>query len=338
MKAAVWVDYGNLKVMDVPLPEPKPSEVLVRVKAASLCTTDAIMISRGILGLAPPQVIGHEVCGVVQEIGGEVNGLRVGDRVALDPPVPCRACGVCSAGLLHLCPNTKHIGAHTGGGLAEYLTIDHRNAHRVPEGVSDEEAALTEALAVCMEAFERGGEARAKRVAIFGDGPFGIVFCRLALLHGAACVLVVGHHERRLAKVRHGRVRTVDSRRESPVQAIREQSGGAGADLVFEAVGSARIQEEDCLDMLAARGTLVIFSHAGRKVTLDLDTLQMKEQRIVGSVRSLGLFPRALQLLSSRQVDLGDLITHRIRIEDVEEGFRLMREDKENTLKVVVTF
>jgi threonine dehydrogenase-like Zn-dependent dehydrogenase len=111
MKAVVSTDYGVIAVREMAEPEPGPQQILVRVRAGALCKTDIGMIQQGILDIKPPVIIGHEVTGVVESMGADVQGLQIGQLVALDPPVPCRECRVCRAGLRHLCPNTQHIGA-----------------------------------------------------------------------------------------------------------------------------------------------------------------------------------------------------------------------------------
>ena len=234
MKAVVWTDYGRIEIQDVPVPSAGPLEVLVKVKACSLCTTDTVMIDRGIFGITPPRIIGHEVSGVVEAAGRGVTSLTRGDRVALEPPVPCRKCETCSSGLTHLCPHTLHIGAHTPGGMAEFVAIDHRNAHRVPERLSFQEAALTEPVAVCLEALDRAGGVRGRTVALFGDGPFSMIFTKLAVLSGATKVLAIGHHEARLRKLqRYGAV-PINSLTVNPVIAVKESTAGFGADVIID--------------------------------------------------------------------------------------------------------
>jgi L-iditol 2-dehydrogenase len=337
VKAVVWTDYGKIAVLDVPKPEPGPYEVLVRVEAAALCKTDIGMIQHGILDIKPPVIIGHEVAGVVERVGAEVQGLAIGQRVALDPPVPCRECRVCRAGLRHLCPGTQHIGAHTPGGMAEYICIDYRNAYPVPEGLSPVAAALTEPFADGLEALRRGGGARGKTVCVFGDGPFGLIIARLAARQEARQVILFGHHPERMAVVSDDGVMTYDSHQVDVAQTIRQATDGYGAEIIVDTTGSKPLIE-GMLNWLMPRGTLVAFTPTDQRPAIDLDLLHFKELNIAGTCRSLDQFPTALQIMREDPIRTEALVTHRLRIDQVQEGFELLQNRKAQTIKTVIVF
>jgi threonine dehydrogenase-like Zn-dependent dehydrogenase len=336
MKAVVWTDYGEIAVQDVPRPEPGPQEVLVRVQAAALCKTDVGMIRHGILGIRPPVIIGHEVAGVVERLGPGVPDDMAGRLVALDPPVPCRVCRVCRAGLRHMCPNTRHIGAHTPGGMAEYITIDYRNAYPAPAGLSPEAATLTEPFADGLEALAQAGGAAGKTICVFGDGPFGIIICRLACRQGAKQVLLFGHHATRMALAAGYGVQVYDARQVDVGQMIRDVTEGYGAETIVDTTGSEQVLG-GALDWLMPRGALVVFTAAGT-ATLDLDLLHFKELALVGACRSLDQFPAALAVMREDAARTEALITHRLRIEQVYEGFDLLETSKADTVKAAIVF
>jgi len=337
MKAVVWKDFGRIEVHDVPIPSPGDKEVLVRVKAVSLCKTDATMIEHGILGIEPPVIIGHEVAGIVEELGNGVEGLAVGQLVALDPPVPCRQCRVCRSGLQHMCPNTRHIGAHTPGGMAEYITIDHRNAYPVPPGVSPEAASLAEPFAVCLEAISQAGGVKGKTVCVFGDGPFGIILCKLARRAQAEQVMLFGHHETRMALVKDYDVLTFDGRSVDVERCIRDQTDGYGAEVVIDTTGAPQVLN-NAVNWLMPRGVLTLFTPPGTLCSIDLDKVHFKEITIVGSCRSLNLFPGALEAIREDAGWAESLISYRLPIQQVHHGFELLNKNKDSVIKVVIVF
>lgn len=337
MKAVIWTDLDKIEVGDAPKPVPGEKEVLVRVKAASLCKTDAIMIEHGILDIEPPVIIGHEASGVVEELGAGVEGLAVGQLVALDPPVPCRRCRVCRSGLRHMCPNTRHIGAHIPGSLAEYVTIDYRNAYPVPEGVSVLAASLAEPFAVCLEALAQAGGVEGKSISILGDGPFGLIMARLARSEGAAKVLMFGHHASRMERLKGYDVLTHDSHTVDVGESIREHTGEYGAQIIVDATGSATLVGQ-AVHWLSPRGKLVLFAPAGTSVPVDLETVHFRELSLVGACRSLDMFPRALETIGADSERTEALITHQIPIERVEEGFALIEHAKDEVIKIAVVF
>ena len=337
MKAVVWTDYGKISVQDVAEPVPGPYEVLVRVRTAVLCKTDVGMIQDGLLDIQPPVIIGHEVAGVVEGLGIEVPDRAIGQLVALDPVVPCRACRVCRSGFRHLCPNLRHIGAHIPGGMAEFVAIDYRNAYPVPLGLSPIAAALAEPFAVGLEALNRGGGALGKTVCVFGDGPFGIIICRLARGQGAAQVLLFGHHLQRMCLVAADGVKAYDARQIDVGKIIGEATEGCGAEIVVDTTGSGQVARE-ALHWLMPRGTLVLFSPVSDLGEVDLDLLYFKELAIVGSCRSLDQFPAALEAMRADADRTEGLVTHRLCIEEVHAGFHLIQNNKPNTVKAAIVF
>jgi threonine dehydrogenase-like Zn-dependent dehydrogenase len=337
MKAVVWKDFGKIEVRDVLTPSPGEKEILVRVKAASLCRTDSTMIERGILGIQPPVIIGHEVSGVIERTGNGVDGLAVGQLVALDPPVPCRQCRICLSGLVHMCPNTRHIGAHIPGGMAEYITIDYRNAYPVPDGVSAEVASLAEPFAVSLEAIGRAGGVRGKTVCIFGDGPFGLILGRLARREQADKVLLFGHHEERMALVKNYDVLTFDGHSVDVDGCIRQHTDGYGAQVVIDTTGARQVLD-NAANWLMPRGVLVLFTSPATPCQLNLEKIHFNEISVVGSCRSLNMF---LEALGAIQADAGwaeGLISCKLQIEQAQHGFELINKSKSSVIKAVISF
>jgi threonine dehydrogenase-like Zn-dependent dehydrogenase len=295
------------------------------------------MIAQGILDIEPPVIIGHEVCGTVEVVGEGVEGLAVGQLVALDPPVPCRTCRVCRAGLRHMCPDTRHIGAHIPGGLAEYITIDYRNAYAVPDGVPPGAASLAEPFAAALEAISQAGGVRGKTVCVFGDGPFGLILSTLAARQQAAQVMLFGHHSARMALVDDRGVLVFDEREVDVGACIRARTEGYGAQAIIDTTGDPRILR-GAARWLMPRGVLVLFTPPGTPCGIDLDEMHFRELAVKGSCRSLDMFPTALEAIREDAAWAEGLISCTLPIEQVQHGFELIRSSKDRIVKVAVVF
>jgi threonine dehydrogenase-like Zn-dependent dehydrogenase len=196
MKALVWKGGQSFSLDEMPVPKPGAGQVVVKVAAAAICGSDFHLAD---FGAQPPLIPGHEVSGTVAELGLGVNGLRLGDRVALDPVQRCGSCWACRNGVDHLCINCRHLGdRQVPGGWAEYVAVDAANAYPLGQNVSFLEASLSEPAAVCYESFMRAQLKAGQSVLVIGDGPFGFLHAQLAHTLGAAKVIVAGHHDKRL--------------------------------------------------------------------------------------------------------------------------------------------
>jgi L-iditol 2-dehydrogenase len=266
-----------------------------------------------------------------------VEGLAVGQLVTLDPPVPCRQCRICRSGLRHLCPYTRHIGAHIPGGMAEYITIDYRNAYPVPLGMSPEVASLAEPFAVCLEAIDRAGGVEGKTICVFGDGPFGLILCRLARRARAEKVLLFGHHEPRMALVKDYGVTTFDERGVDVASCIREHTDGYGAQAIIDATGVRQVLD-NAVDWLMPRGVLVLFAAPAASSDMDMERIHFNEITIAGSCRSLDLFPQALEAMREDIEWTERLISRKLPVRQVHHGFELISSSKGDVIKAVIVF
>ena len=194
MRAAVLNRPGEVEVVERPTPEPGPHEVLVRVRAVGVCGSDTHYYDHGRIGrfvVEAPLVLGHESAGVIEAVGERVDPARIGQRVSIEPGVPCRRCTQCLAGRYNLCPDMVFYATPpVDGSLAELAVIDEAFAHPVPDSVSDEAAALLEPLSVGIWACRKGGVGPGSRVLVTGAGPIGIVAAQVARASGAAEVVV----------------------------------------------------------------------------------------------------------------------------------------------------
>lgn len=326
----------RLAAVHLPVPHPKPDEVLVRTVATTICTSDLNDIVHNPFGIVLPRVLGHEGAGVVAALGEEVELFRVGDRVAAHPVIPCRECENCQRGLGHLCSNLGHLGLDREGTFAEFFCIRADRARLVPPGVDFAAAALLEPVSVSLEAVQRGRVRRGETVLVVGDGPFGLLIARLALHYEPGKVIVVGRHEFRLQQAPG--MLTINDRRTPDVrQAVRKANDGRGVDVAVLAVGSASALELG-LASLSARGRLVVFSAVQDAPAVDWFRLHTQELEILGACNDLDLIDPALERLSDPHLRLGSLVTHRLPFEQWPLAFDLARNGKDEALKVALVF
>jgi len=344
MWAAVWMGGRCVEMRQVPTPQPGPDEVLVRVKAVSLCGSDLDVET---FGGRPPLILGHEAAGEVADVGPirslpesaplPPRALRVGDRVALDPVQPCWRCDVCRGGIHHLCPNVRHLGTgDVPGAFAEYVVVHHLNAHLLPEEISFEEAALTEPAAVCLQGLRRGRLVAGEDAVVIGDGPFGFLFAQLARSAGVSRLVVAGHYGPRLRTIaeKTGAL-TVNTHEGDLVDHVRRATHGRGVHVVFQATAASPSVNLG-LHCLRPRGRHVVFSYMREQPTVDMAALLMKELEIIGSVRSHDTCPAVHRLVQAGRLDLRAVVSRVLPLHQLAEAMELIVAHKAEVFKVVL--
>ena len=323
MQALQMQAFQKLVCTEIPVPEPKPEEVLVRTLAATICTSDLHDLAHNPFGIALPRVLGHEAAGVVAQCGAEAQHLSPGTRVAAHPVIPCKTCVECKRGFAHLCQRMGHLGYDRDGTFAEYFVVPAERVRVLPEAVPTVLGALLEPVSVCLQAVARAGDVLGKNVLVIGDGPFGNIIARLALRAGANLVLVVGREPFRLQQIRGA-----ETSREAPNKTM---------DVAILAVSSSEAAATS-LAALRPRGRLVIFSALPDPVPIDLFSLHISELEIVGACNDEDRLNEALECLSDPNLALEELITHTLPFPRWPEAFELARNGHDQALKVALTF
>jgi len=328
MRVAVLNRPGEVAVVDRPTPEPAPDEVLVRVHAVGVCGSDTHYFEHGLIGrfvVESPLVLGHEASGVVEAVGSAVDPARVGQRVSIEPGVPCRACEQCLAGRYNLCPDMVfHATPPVDGSLAELVAIHHAFAHPVPDTVSDTAAALLEPLSVGVWACRKGAVGPGSRVLVTGAGPIGLVCVQVARASGASEVVVADVNEGRLAVAAElGATATVTS---GAGTLVREYAGRTGPEVLLECSGHPGATA-DGIRVLAPAGRAVLVGMGGDELPLPLSVVQERELVVTGTFRYAGTWPTAIALAASGQVDLERLVTGRFRLDDTAAALTAARRD-----------
>ncbi len=335
MRALQLRAIGRLEEVELPVPSPKPDEVLIRTAATTICTSDLTDITHNPFGTPLPRVLGHEGAGTVAAVGAEVREFVVGDRVTAHPVIPCGQCESCQRGLGHLCDDMGHLALDREGTFAEYFAMPARRVRRVPDRLDLAVAALVEPVAVCLEAVRRARVAEGERVLVVGDGPFGIMIARLALRQRPSRLVLVGRHDFRLAQVPEAVA--VNERKTADAAAAVAEATGGGVDAAILAVASAA-GAQLCLQSLRARGRLVIFSGLLEPAPLDLFRLHVKELEILGACNDQGYLDEALACLSDPDLGLARIVTHRVPFAEWRRAIELASSRKDEALKVAITF
>ena len=339
MRAQIFHGPGDLRLEEIPVPEPEAGGVVVRVQAALTCGTDVKTLRRGHPVMIPhvPTVFGHELAGVVTAVGRGVTGVREGDRVVAANSAPCGECRLCRAGRPNLCEDLLFVNGAYGEHIALPPRLVARNLVPIGPGLSAASAAFAEPLACALLGIERGRVEPDMTVVIFGHGPLGCLLALAARQRGARVVLV-GKGGWRLDRVRGmGLAECVDFREVADMGGhLRGLTGGRGADVTVDATGRPEVWEQ-AIDAVGRGGTVVLFGGCAPGTVVHVDTRRAhyEELTLVGAFHHTpGLIRRAVDLLESRAIDPEPLVTHRMGLAQVKEALAMM--ERGETMKVLV--
>jgi len=341
MKAAVYYGPEDVRIEEIETPRIEDDEVLIRVRACGVCSTDVRAILRGHPMIKPPAVLGHEIAGDITNAGKNVTKHKVGDRVVVAPYVACGACYYCLQGQYTLCSRLFEEKPIPGG-FAESVKVPPRIVERgtleIPRDVSYERAVFTEPLACCLHGIEGCRVKAGDVVAIVGDGPIGLMHLQLARVMGADEVIVSGQSDHRLKVAsKLGAAIAVNETVEDPVRRVIEETSGRGADVVIVAVGSLTAADQGL--RLARRGGIVnLFGGfpTESELRLDPNLIHYSGLTITGSFGFSHVdFAMALRLIGRGKVNVGELITHRFSLDNIVTAVNTSAERK--GLKVLLT-
>ena len=340
MKAAVYYGVNDVRIEERSKPRLRADEILIRVKACGICTSDFRSVKiRKSSYIIPPRILGHEIAGEIVEIGSDVKGFEEGMRVVIAPGVGCGECAYCLTGRDNLCRNRLVIGANLDGGFAEYVKLPStylRGVIPFPKNLTFEEAALTEPLSCCLHGILRANVRIGDTVVILGAGPIGLLHLQLAKAMGAKKVIVSEAVKRRIELARRFGAEVINFKEIDPVQAVKDLTNGEKADKVIVAVGDIQAISQG-LNMVKDAGTLVIFGGVppGSQISLDPNLIHYSEINVTGSIDStIAEFKKALELISNRIIDVKPLISHIISLDNIMMGFELM--ERKESIKVIV--
>jgi threonine dehydrogenase-like Zn-dependent dehydrogenase len=349
MKAFVMKRIGEVGVMEKPVPEPGPNDAIVKTTAALICTSDTHTVA-GAIGERKDITLGHEAVGVIYKLGSAVRGFREGDRVAVNAITPCYQCENCLRGYPSQC--TQMLGGWKfanvkDGNLAEYFHVNNAQANLapIPNSLKDEQAVYcTDMMSTGFMGAENAHIPIGGSVAIFAQGPVGLMATVGARLLGAGLVIAVENVPRRKELARHfGADIVIDFKEQDPVRAILELTGGQGVDAAIEALGGPGTFEA-CVRVTRPGGTISNVGYHGQGDYIPLPRLDWGVGMGDKVIRT-GLCPggaermkRLMRLIEAGRVDPTALTTHRFRFDQIEKAFRMMQTKEDGILKPLILF
>ncbi|AXH94938.1 NAD(P)-dependent alcohol dehydrogenase [Ornithinimicrobium avium] len=320
VRAAVLTGVGSVEVQERPRPVPRPDEVLVEVLSVGVCGSDTHYYEHGRIGsfvVEDQLVLGHEASGRIVQVGADVDPARVGERVSIEPGVPCRTCEQCLAGRYNLCPRMVfHATPPVDGSLVEIVSHHHAFVHPVPDGVDDDAAALAEPLSVGIWACRKGGVRLGSRVLVTGAGPVGILSAYAARAAGAAWVAVADVNPHRLAVVERMGFVALDV----SAAPLDEALGGAREPEVLLECSGHEGSTVAGLHALARAGRAVLVGMGSDEMPLPVAALQERELVLTGVFRYANTWPTALGLLAHDDGSLAALVTGHFDLEHTADA------------------
>lgn len=324
MHVSVLHGVGEVAVSERAVPEPAPDEVLVEVGSVGVCGSDVHYYEHGRIGpyvVDSPLVLGHEAGGIITAVGAEVTSLDVGQRVSIEPGVPCRSCLQCRHGRYNLCPDVKFFATPPyDGAFSQYVSMPAAFVYAVPDSISDDAAGLLEPLSVGVWACRRAELAPGSTVLVTGAGPIGLIAAQTARAYGADSVTVTDVNPHRLRLAESLGLDSIDVSQTSIADA------GIEPDVLLECSGNAQATW-DAVSTMARAGRVVLVGMGGDTVQLPLSYVQDRELVITGAFRYANTWPIAIQLAASGRVDLDSLVTGHFGLHDVEAALTASRND-----------
>lgn len=340
MKAAKLIDSRKIIIEEVQQPYLSEYEVRISVKFCGICGSDIAAY----LGLhpfiKPPIILGHEVVGVVKEVGRAVEGFEIGDRVTIEPLITCGKCYNCRSGAYNRCEEIKVVGCQLDGGFSEYLKINSSRVHKLPDNISFEIGTLIEPMAVSIHALKRGKLSIGENVVIIGDGTIGLLIAMLSELNGFNTTLIgISDNKLRFAKEVLGIRQVINSEKEDPVRILKEVCENSGADLVFECVGHTPLTIKQAIQIVKRGGRIVIIGVFHESVPVDIGYIQDKEMELLGTlVYTFRDFRTAIKIITEKNLEekLSKFITRIYPLEKTNEAFRYILENRNEVIKILL--
>lgn len=328
------------EIVTVDIPQIKPDEVLVKVKATSICGTDAHIYKWDLWAenrIKPPMIFGHECAGEVVQVGSLVKRIQVGDYISAETHIPCGHCYQCLTGHQHICQNLKILGVDTDGCFAEYVVVPEvcawRNDKSIPWDIASVQEPFGNATYTVMES-----SVSAKVIGIMGDGPIACFAVGIARAVGAAKIYAVGEFPYRVNLLKKmGADVALSVLTNNPVKEIMEATGGEGVDVVLEMTG-VQGAINNGFQILKKSGTFTAFGIPPAQIEFDLNSYVIfKGAKIIG-INGRKMFETWFQLsnlLKYKKVDVTPVITHKLPLRDFHEGMEAVISDKKEVGKVI---
>ena len=341
MRVAVMTDVMKMDFVERPIPQPKDDEVLVKVEYVGVCGSDLHYFESGGIGqniVHPPFVLGHEVGGVVVELGKNVRHLKVGDKVALEPGKTCGECEFCKSGRYNLCPDVIFFATPPiDGTFQEYVTHEAGLCFKIPDNMDTMEAALIEPLAVGFHAARQGDAHLGQTAVVTGAGCIGLMTIMALKAMGVNRIIAVDVEQKRLDKALElGATDIINGRTQDTVEEVLRMTNGMGSDLAIETAGT-EITTRQAIHFAKRGSTIVLVGYsASGEETLPISLALDKELTFKTVFRYRHIYPMAIEAVSAGKVNLKGVVSNVWDFDDVEKGMIQSIQDKANIIKSVI--
>lgn len=355
MIAAILVEPNKMEIKEIPIPKPQNDWVRIKNKASGICGSDIHIYTGNHPWLKPGNpmakyvlgnIYGHEIAGIVDEIGENVDNFKVGDRVGVIAIIPCQKCEYCKVGLYQICKDLKHYGFHYPGGFAEYTLVPADYLFKIPEKLSFEEAALVDVLVVGLHAVNIAQVSLADRVTILGSGPIGLAVASSVKRAGARDIFVTADFDLQVEVLKKLGIKVENILKLSDkdiIDKIMRKSDGRGVDCVIESIGYKAKTIQLGIEIIRKGGRIIFIGVFEEPVCLNFGDILAKEATIRAShaFGMWGIVPEveiALEMLTNGEFPAKETITHKYPLEKINEAFMQKINDSANTLKVQIIF
>ena len=341
MRALLLSEYKRLSVVDMPIPAIADDEALVRVKACGVCGSDIHGYDGSTGRRIPPLVMGHEAAGVIARVGGRVAGFEAGDRVTFDSMVSCGTCHFCRDGQINLCDNRMVLGVSCGdyrrhGAFAEYVAVPARILYKLPDTLSFERAALTEAVSIAVHAVNRRLPAAGEIVVVVGAGMIGVLTIQVLKAKGARTIVAVDVDAQKLDLARQmGATHLIDANAVDVPETVAGLTGGRGADVAYEVVGHGDTVAS-AIRSVRKGGTVVVIGNLSSTVELPLQSMVTREVSVLGSCGSNGEIPECIDLLARGVIEVDPIISLTAPLDAAPALFARLYDGDNTLMKVII--
>jgi L-iditol 2-dehydrogenase len=322
MKALVMHEYKKLSYEDVEKPVPGPGEVLVRLKACSVCGSDVHGFDGSTGRRRPPVIMGHEASGIIEEIGPEAKGWSAGDRVTFDSTIFCNECSNCRQGLINLCEKRRVLGVSCGeynqaGCFAQYICLPSYILYKIPDNVSYVQASMTEPMSVAYHAATRTRITASDSVVLVGIGTIGLLTLQVVRSFGVKRLIAVDIDDSRLAlALENGATDVINSRSTDAAAEIKNiLKANKGASLAIDATGTEQTLGL-CISSVCPGGRVVLIGNLVPQVSFPMQYVVTRQITIYGSCASAGEYPQCLDLLAAGKVNVDKMISNIVPLKD----------------------
>jgi L-iditol 2-dehydrogenase len=342
MLSAVYYGANDIRVQEAPLPVLTDDNLVVKVHTCAICGTDLKIFNFGNPRCIPPRIIGHELVGSIVQIGRNVKGFTLDERITLATTIACNKCKICELGLQNMCPNAKPISYDFDGGFAEYIAIPKEaikggNVIKVPENIPDDFAALAEPVSCAINAQDLAGVNKGDTILIIGGGPLGAIHSKVAKINGASKIMISQRSEPRLSMLKKLRDIIVIDGNQDIGKIVKKETNGLGVDVVI-VCAPGKIPQEESVNYARKGGTISLFASLPKgssEITFDSRVIHYSELRIIGASDSRPEHvQKAINLMAERKLDMNNIVTHKIKLTDFHRGLKFMQ--NKESLKVLI--